>query len=254
MTGQTATVAPPEPPSERMRASRLRAQLRNGKPLPEDKLSWLRDYDAARATHNRRRQRTTSTGMHVTQPQNENLDPSSFVWEPKMPAEAQPPAGDVATGDKPATGTPLVAVAAPPAPTGDPVAAQQFRALVQFIAQAGIAAGREILATSEYPLPPIAISYLSSDEELGKAIVFIGDAAERVAIKYNFRQVPLMDEAIVGGAVAGSALLVVHNFKRKKQTPAQQAAPPAPKEAQPTAQPTAPPASAATAVNSIWSN
>jgi hypothetical protein len=238
-------VAQPKTQNDRVKASKLRAKKAAGKTLSPTETAWLADYerDSVRAKGRKAiAQATTATATgavvrgpqlqlhgataggtshaHETVPVAGRIDPQANTWIPVMPEQPTdaPPPPDGAP-PPPSAGTPLVdppPTSSSGAPTGDPAAAAQFSAFVMFMASVGLDAGLEMLADGAYPVPPNVRAMLATDEFRATVIGQAGQAAERVAVKYGFRAVPLADEAVVAVAVAGSGLLFLANAKRKR--------------------------------------
>lgn len=262
---------------DRQRAAKLRKKKG---PLTVEQRVWLASYDGTKSKSAAQRRPTTKATspaktatppvvageqlawgpptpppqglgkIQATVPPVGSIDPAAHTWTPTMPeapADAEPaPAG---TPEQPEVGTPLVNDAPPSSGTplgGDPHAAEQFAGIVMFITQIGIMNALEI--SVEMPIPA-ELRAFATTKNLTAYIEFVGESAKRVAIKYNFRGIPLADEAIVGGSVALSLLAWRANMKRKqaiaKATPANQVVdgttPPPP----PTTPPTA-------GVNALW--
>jgi hypothetical protein len=152
--------------------------------------------------------------VQETVPPEGSIDPSSHTWVPTMPeapADAEPAAPG--TPEQPKVGTPLVGDAT--AAQGDPHAAKQFAGIIMFVTQVGLMHALELSAT--LPIPDELRAFATNQDTIIAALRFIGESAERVALKYGFRGVPLADEAVVGGAVALSALAFRANTKRKAE-------------------------------------
>jgi hypothetical protein len=164
--------------------------------------------------------------IHETVPLDGAVTWTENTWIPTVPMPAPdapadepsepPPPG---TPPPPAAGSPLVeeAAAASTKGQGDPVAAAQFAMLVTWLCGVGIASGLE-LVPEDAPIPPWLRAAIEAEDNHGKVLTQIAEAAHRVAINHNFRQVPMADEAIVGGAVAASVLAFVAVQKRKLST------------------------------------
>lgn len=159
----------------------------------------------------------SSVPVHETERLEDALDPNAYTWIPEVPpaapdAEPHPPGAP----QPPPPGSPILDAQTPSAaaaPQGDPAAAAQFAALVVFLTQVGIESGLELLAGA--PVPP-GIKLIAADEKTqAKVLEQVGAAAARVAMKYGFTSVPMADEAIVVGAIGGSALAFVTVQKRK---------------------------------------
>lgn len=229
---------------DRVKASKLRKRRNDGKQLNEADRIWLADYEKKHGTGYAKKAKpttppTTTTptstpivrgpqlaiegtssvnGPHV----HETKPESSFAvdestWIPTVPPEA-PDAEPQPDGapPPPKAGSPIVDDVTEGA-AGDPAAAQQFAALVKFFTMLGMRAGRELAEDIE--LPAEVRQLLASDELSTGALETVGAAAERVAMKYGFRSVPMADEAIVAAALVGSGVLVVKNMKRKQLEP-----------------------------------
>lgn len=231
-------MAAPANPTERVRASKLRKRIAEGKLIAETDRAWLRQYETRTTIAKAKRAAASpvvrgpqlaigaasspssapepaAAAVHETVPITERIDPAAHTWIPEMPAavEGAEPAPE-GTPPPPAAGTPLIDVGPESAPAGDPAAAEQFAALVVFLTTLGLNAGREM--AGELAIPEQLRALLASDE-LGKSTLeTVHAAASRVAIKYGFKSVPMGDEVIVIGAVLGSGALVVKNAKRKK--------------------------------------
>jgi hypothetical protein len=149
----------------------------------------------------------TSRDVHETVPLDGVLSPDEFTWSPVVPAAPEgaelPPEG---APQPPEAGTPIVTEAPPAAssgaPPGDPAAVAQFRALVLLLSHVGLNSALELSA--EWPMPPALRAALHDENDHIKALGFIGDAAERVAVKYGFRSLPMADEVVVAAACGGS--------------------------------------------------
>lgn len=226
---------------DRVRASKLRKRRSEGKALNEADRIWLADYEKQNGTGRAAKPSTPTTptkkgpvvsgpqlavpgtehvnGSHVheTVPETEAFSSTETTWIPTVPPEAEgtapPPDG---APPPPKAGTPLVGDDTA-TPTGDPAAAQQFAAFVKFFTMLGMRAGREML--DDLDVPPEVRALLASEDLTGGTLDTVGAAAERVAMKYGFRSVPMADEAIVLAALGGSAALVVKNMQRKKLAP-----------------------------------
>lgn len=231
---------------DRVKASKLRKRRNDGKPLNDADRIWLADYEKNHGTGYKKKPTTpavdgSSQPMRdrkpvVTGPQlaiegtstvngphvHETKPESSFTvdestWIPTVPTEAPdtepPPDG---APPPPKAGSPIVDDVGDSA-TGDPAAAQQFAALVKFFTMLGMRAGRELAADMELPADVRVL--LESDELTAGALETVGGAAERLAMKWGFRSVPLGDEAIVLAALVGSGVLVAKNMKRKQLEP-----------------------------------
>lgn len=241
-----------ESKANRSKAAKLKKRIAAGKPLSTEQRAWFDAYNkrtkkavtshaptaqpfkpreqrlrdiiaetAARPDDELARQ-VGADVIHETERLDDRLPWEEATWKPVVPAAGdgeQPlPPG---MPPPPAAGSPLVDDVQPqPAqPVGDPAAAAQFRGIVTLISFAGIQATIEL--SKDWPLPDVVRAELLDPEEQKKALAFIGDAAERVAVKYGFKSVPMADEAIVGGAVVGSALAwwTVHKRKSKDAKP-----------------------------------
>lgn len=244
----------------RVRASKLRAKVQAGKTLTAEENGFLALYerDSTRAKAKKAMSTTPPTvpvavsgpqlalgggqlgpvGGHVkvnvTVPvdASDRIDPKANTWIPTMPetpADAEPPI-DGAPKPPPA-GTPLVDPATPAAGTGDPHAAEQFAGFVMLIASLGLSAGRELAADLE--LPDQVRTMLGSDEYAQMGIGHIGQAAQRVALKYGFKSIPMADEVVVAAALVGSGALVFQQQKRKKLKKGSTAQPKQPQGEQP---------------------
>lgn len=222
-----------ESKANRSKAAKLNGRLKKGKKLSVAQLQWLEAYrkrtgnpdaDIDRANAEPapapplESARATSNVVHETEKLEDRLSHEEATWIPVVPAAGdneQPlPPG---MPPPPATGSPLVEDEQPlPAqpPQGDPAAAAQFRGIVTLICYAGLQAAVELSA--EWPLPDVVRAELVNPEEQKTALKFVGDAAERIAIKYGFKSIPMADEAIVGSAVVGSALAWWTVQKKKK--------------------------------------
>lgn len=211
---------------ERVRASKLRTRKRDGLPVRPADEAWLATYEGARAKKTLQATRLlaaapsngnkqqTNVRAHRTTPIEARIDPSATTWTPKVPARAKD-AEPIPEGmpQPPPAGTPLVDEPAVGA-AGDPAAAAQLAQFVVFIVSMGIGAGRELAADLE--LPEAVKMFVGSDELAQQTLGTVHAAAERLAMKYGVRSVPMGDELVVAGALVGSALLVVRNMKRKK--------------------------------------
>lgn len=156
------------------------------------------------------REQLALPAIHETQRIDDNVPAEQFTFTPNVP-----PAGD--DGDAPPTpgapppptpGAPLVDEQAQAEGQGDPAAALQFAALVTFITQLGLDAAMELLPPVEH-LPPMLAPLrvmLASEKLHAKMLDEVAKAAERIAIRRNWQAVPMADEVIVGGSVAGSVL------------------------------------------------
>jgi len=166
--------------------------------------------------------------VHETVAPGAAVDPATSTWlptVPEAPADAPPPPPGTPTPET--AGTPLVDAAPTAQPQqGDPHAAKQFAGIVMFVTQIGVANVLDLAQGFAVP-PPIAA--MVTNENIAAYIKFVGESAERLAIKYNFRGVPLADEAIVGGTIALSVLAFRANTIRKaKLAEAKPAAPETP--------------------------
>lgn len=228
---------------DRMRAARYREKKKNNKLKPAE-LAWLTEYERSSVRSTIRAAKrivaptvrgpqlaiggtsTRPSGSHQTKPAAGRVDASQFMWTPVVPPTpegAEPPVEGMPK--PPPAGTPLVdGIPAQGAPgTGDPAAAQQLAAFVMFFVHLGIRSGRELAADMD--IPPDLLALLNSEELSSQSIGTVGQATERLAMKYGLRAIPLADEIIVSVALVGSGFLVVNNVKRKKL---KQAKPPAP--------------------------
>jgi hypothetical protein len=214
--------------SERVKASRLRAKQRDGRKLTAEESEWIAGYDrvsfrsrvaAALAVEASAASRAVSSA-HETAPPQGSIAPADSLWIPKMngsdvTSEEQREAIDVGLPPRPAPGAPLLAEPERVASetVGDPVAAKQFAAFVQWFMRLGIAAGRDLAVDA--PIPQQARLMIASDEIAAQALSTVGEAAERVSLKYGFKQIPLADEVMVAGALVGSGVLIVKQAKRR---------------------------------------
>jgi len=166
---------------------------------------------------------SSSSFAQSTVPQNDNMDPATHTWTPTIPkpADDAPPAPPGADAPPP-PGSPVIDATAP-TPTGDPAAAAQFAMIVALITKAGIKAVMEL--TDEKDLPEEIRGVMTDPVEQAEAVMFVAQAAHRIAIKYNFKQIPMSDEIVVGGAVAASAFAYFAVRKKRKKAIEQQAAP-----------------------------
>lgn len=245
--------------NERVRASKLRRKVADGKELnPADRI-WLADYERnhprkAKAADPARNTPTSGPAaaassaapklagfVHETQPTTGAVA-ADATWIPEVPpapeGETPEPPPQDGTPPPPVAGTPLVDDAQQPA--GDPVAAKKFGLFVAFVAGMGLDAANELLEAAELPAHVRAI--LGSPEMREATLSTVAKSGEACALKWGFGGVPMPDEAVVAVALLGSGALVFKNEKRKKlaagkQTAAQhdeaqaQAAPP--QQAQP---------------------
>jgi hypothetical protein len=155
--------------------------------------------------------------VHETKRLDDALDAADFQWSPIVPAAAEGETTEApAPGapPRPEPGSPIVEETTPK-PEGDPAAAAQFAGLVVFVTGIGIASALELLP-DDAPVPPVIRSLIESDETHKKLLTEVGAAAARVAVKYNFRSVPMGDELVVAGSVAGSVLAFLALHKRKQ--------------------------------------
>lgn len=153
--------------------------------------------------------------VHETVPVEGNVSPSEATWTPTVPestADAEPP--PPGAPPPPAPGAPLVEDAGPTQGQGDPAAAAQFAGLVVLVTGVGITSALELLGDID-AMPPLVAQLVSDEANHARVLQQVGAAAQRVAIKYNFRSVPLGDEAIVVGALAGSVASFVAVQRRK---------------------------------------
>jgi len=222
---------------DRVRAARYRDKKKNNTLKPSE-LAWLAEYERNSVRSKIRAAKrlvapvvrgpqsqlaiggtsTTPTGSHKTKPATGRLDAAQFMWAPVVPPTPDGAEPHVEGMPKPPPpGTPLVDGAQPTSSTGtgDPAAAKQFSTFVMFVMHLGVGAARE-LAADMADLPPQLREMLNSDELSTASIGTVGQAAERLAIKYGFTVIPLGDELLVAGALVGSGLLVFQNAKRKK--------------------------------------
>jgi hypothetical protein len=234
---------------DRSKAAKLRAKLKKGEGLTTRQRTWLEAYET-RTTITRAKTRAAlpsardyaptaqprldapkpvdispapdltepqTAVAHETVPVDGNVAPSEATWVPEVPpagegAEPTPPGAP----EPPSAGTPLVAESSV-APQGDPVAAEQFAGLVVFIATMGLTSALELSRGVELPAQ---LRFLVESAELhGKYLEHVGACAKRVAIKHNFRSIPMADEVVVAGSVAGSVAAFVALQKRRLKTP-----------------------------------
>lgn len=221
--------------NERVKASRLRKKRDAGKPLDDADRIWLAEYQrrqvprkqavppgTAIVSYTRQREipgTSSPTGRHVqtTTPAKGHIDPTAHVWSPTVPAapEGAPPPAPGAP-PRPVAGTPIVDATTAQQPAGDPAAAQQFAAFVMFVTGLGMQAARELVADELASAPAQLRAFLDAEDVQKQTLATVGAAAERVAMKYGFKSVPLGDEAIVVGALAGSGVAILKNAQRKK--------------------------------------
>jgi len=213
--------------SDRLRAYRLRKQK---KPLTPPDKSWLATYEAStlRGTIAAAKAKAAedatpaSPGVHVhtTVKLDDVLDPMMFTWLPEVPASsADADAAPAPPGapPQPEAGTPLVDPAPAPAPVGDARAAAQFAMIIVGITGWGIKSALEL--SEDYPVPEAWRELASSPENIAKALQIVGGSAHALAVKHNFKEIPMADEVVVGASVAGSVLAGWLNWKRKHKKP-----------------------------------
>jgi hypothetical protein len=166
--------------------------------------------------------------VHETVPVEGSVAPEASTWIPETPpaapdAEPPPPGAP----PPPSAGTPLVdeaTASASSAPPPDPAAAAQYAGLVVFVAAAGIASAIELMQDIE-EIPPFVRAKLEDADEHGKFLHFVGEATQRLVVKYNIRAVPMADEAVVGGTLVASVLAYLAVQKKKKLAASKPAAP-----------------------------
>jgi hypothetical protein len=172
-----------------------------------------------------------TVAAHETVPVSGNVAPTEATWVPEVPpagegAEPTPPGAP----EPPSAGTPLVAESSV-APQGDPVAAEQFAGLVVFITTMGLTSALELSRGVELPAQ---LRFLVESAELhGKYLEHVGACAKRVAIKHNFRSIPMADEVVVAGSVAGSVAAFVALQKRRLKAPSKPAPQPSSSSSEP---------------------